>query len=255
MLFEFRDVSYSYEDGSPGLQHVNAAVEWGESVAVLGANGSGKSTFLRLLDGLVFPESGAIFFEGVDIGEGNLKACNELNRSLRSTVGFVFQNADAQLFNATVEEELAFGPIQLGLTPEEVAIRVFETMAFLGIEHLADRPPFRLSGGEKRKVAIASVLSMNPSVLILDEPFLGLDPRSQKWLLRTLTQLQVAGKTTIVATHTLEIMPLIAKRVILLSETHQILKDGSVENVLADQELLAEANVIEKEHALTTQTS
>lgn len=247
MLFEVRDVVYAYEDGSLGLDGLNLSIDSGEHVAILGANGSGKSTLLRVLDGLVFPRSGNVLFDSREISESALKSDADLNRELRSRVGFVFQSADAQLFNATVEEEVAFGPMQLGLDKVDVQLRVREVLAFLGIEHLSDRPPFRLSGGEKRKVAIASVLSMNPGVLIFDEPFLGLDPRSQTWLLRTLIQLQESGKTTLIATHTLELVPKIAKRVILLSEDHEVLADGPVDDVLKDLELLAQANVIEME--------
>jgi len=160
-------------------------------------------------------------------------------------VGFIFQNADAQLFNATVFEEVAFGPRQLGLTESEVMSRVEDVLSFLGIQHLSDRAPFRLSGGEKRKVAIASVLSMNPDVLMFDEPFLGLDPRSQKWLVRTLQQLQAAGKTTIVATHTLDTVPQIATKALVLMEDHKSVSMGCAKEMLADLSLLSRANLIE----------
>ena len=252
MLFELIDIGFAYADGASGLANISFDIADGERIAILGANGSGKSTLLRILDGLMSPQTGEVKFRSQDISEAILRANSRLNRDLRTSVGFVFQNADAQLFNATVEEEIAFGPIQLGFAEQEVKARVQETMAFLGIEHLSDRPPFRLSGGEKRKVAIASVLSMNPTVLIFDEPFLGLDPRSQTWLLRTISQLQASGKTTIIATHTLDLVPRIADRVILLSENHELLADGAVESVLGNQDLLCRANVIEREHSHAT---
>src|SRR5205807_625715 len=143
----------------------------GERVAIIGANGSGKSTLLRALNGLVEPTQGSIRFEGAELNERSLRDPEFVQR-FRSSVGFVFQDADAQLFNATVAEEIAFAPFQLGLPPRELSTRVDDVMTFLGIAHLADRAPFRLSGGEKRKVAIASVLAMNPDVILLDEPII-----------------------------------------------------------------------------------
>ncbi len=243
MLFELEAVAYRYGDGTPALDSVSFSIDAGERIALLGANGSGKSTLLRLMDGLLFPDSGTIRFNGVDLTPAALKQ-GEFAPQFRQQVGFVFQDSDAQLFNATVLEETGFGPAQLGLSPEAVEVRARETLAFLGIAHLADRPPFRLSGGEKRKVALASVLSMNPKVLLFDEPFLGLDPRSQVWLLRTLEQLHQAGKTLVIATHSLEILPQIADRAIVLSEEHRLVADGACVDVLADRAGLLAANLI-----------
>jgi len=244
MLFELREVEYRYADGTPALEKVSMTIESGDRLAVLGANGSGKSTMLRLLNGLLFPDSGSVRFRGEDLSEKALQN-PDFRQRFRQSVGFVFQNADAQLFNATVLEEVAFGPRQLGLSESEVLSRTNDVLGFLGIRHLADRPPFRLSGGEKRKVAIASILSMNPDVLILDEPFLGLDPRSQSWLIRTLNQLHGAGKTTIIATHTLDTVHRVADTALVLSESHQPVAQGSVSEVLANQSLLRQANLVE----------
>ena len=243
MLFDLRNVSYRYPDGSFALESVSASIENGDRTVVLGANGSGKSTLLRILDGLLFPTDGEVYFKGSLLSEHSLKSVDS-SSTFRQSVGFVFQNADAQLFNATVFEELAFGPVQLGLSKTEVHERVTGILGFLGIGHLSDRPPFRLSGGEKRKVVIASVLTMNPEVLILDEPFLGLDPRSQTWLVNTLKQIQSAGKTTIVATHSLETVPLIADKAIVLGEDHRVLRIGSAADILEDLPLLRSANLI-----------
>ena len=244
MLFEATHLEYRYSDGTPGLQGMSFAIQAGDRVAILGANGSGKSTLLRVLDGLIFPSSGLLTFRDKPVTELSLKA-SAFNQEFRQSVGFVFQNADAQLFNSTVQEEVGFGPRQLGLSEADVHGRVSDVLGFLGIQHLAERPPFRLSGGEKRKVAIASVLSMNPEVLIFDEPFLGLDPRSQSWLVRTLEQLQAAGKTTIVATHTLDTVPKIADKAFVLSESHELVCVDAVSAVLADKQLLMAANLIE----------
>ena len=242
MLFELTKVEYRYSDGTPALQKISLTIDSGNHVAIIGANGSGKSTLLRILNGILFSDSGQVRFEGEEVTERSL-ANPEFNKRFRQCVGFVFQNADAQLFNATVFEEVAFGPRQLGLKEAEVKMRTDDVLNFLGIHHLADRPPFRLSGGEKRKVAIASILSMNPQVLIFDEPFLGLDPRSQSWLVHTLKQLQSAGKTTIIATHTLEILPRLATEAIVLSETHEVLAKGPVALILDNRDLLIQANL------------
>ena len=242
MLFELTKVEYRYSDGTPALQKISLTIDSGDHVAIIGANGSGKSTLLRILNGILFSDSGQVRFEGEEVTERSL-ANPEFNKRFRQCVGFVFQNADAQLFNATVFEEVAFGPRQLGLKEAEVKMRTDDVLNFLGIHHLADRPPFRLSGGEKRKVAIASILSMNPQVLIFDEPFLGLDPRSQSWLVHTLKQLQSAGKTTIIATHTLEILPRLATEAIVLSETHEVLAKGPVALILGNRDLLIQANL------------
>ncbi len=244
MLFNLSNVGYRYEDGTPALEDITFSVRSGESVAILGANGSGKSTLLRLLDGLHSPSEGSVTFEGHLLNEETLKDAGFRQR-FRQAVGFVFQNADAQLFNATVAEEVAFGPRQLGLPESEVWSRTHETLSYLGIGHLSERPPFRLSGGEKRKVAIASVLSMNPQVLIFDEPFLGLDPRGQTWLVRTIRELQAAGKTTIIATHTMDMVPRIADVAVVLGENHRLLAVGSVSDTFTNQGLLVESNLIE----------
>ena len=248
MLFELENVEYRYLDGTPALDAVSFGINDGEGVAILGANGSGKSTLLRLLNGLYFPASGYVRFKGMPLNELSLKDA-AFRENFRQSVAFVFQDADAQLFNATVFEEVGFGPRQIGLTEVQVEARVNDTLAFLGIPHLADRAPFRLSGGEKRKVAIASVLSMNPQVLLFDEPFLGLDPRGQAWLVRTLVQLQAAGKTTIIATHTLDLVPRIASVALVLNESHRLVAKDSVSEILARKDLLVDANLIESELA------
>ncbi len=242
-MFKIKEVSFSYPDGVVGLSHVSADIGAGDRVAIVGANGSGKSTLLRAINGLVEPTAGTICFEGRPLTDRALRE-PLFQQEFRSRVGFVFQDADAQLFNATVSEEIAFAPSQLGLPPRELASRVEDVMAFLGISHLANRAPFRLSGGEKRKVAIASVLAMNPDAILFDEPVVGLDPRSQDWLVRTLNELQDAGKTTIVATHSLETLPLIADRALVLGEDHRLLASVPVEVMLDDVPLMRRANLI-----------
>lgn len=249
LLYECEQVRFVYPDGTPALLDVSFRVWRGDRVAILGVNGSGKSTLLRLLDGLIEPTGGEIRFMGTPLTERNLQNPS-FGRAFRQRVGFVFQDADAQLFNPTVWDEVAFAPRQLGLPEEEVRTRVADTLNLLGIAHLAERAPFRLSGGEKRKVAIACVLSMNPEVLLMDEPVAGLDPRMQVWLLDTLRLLHEAGKTLLIATHNLHLLPEVADRAIILSEQHTLLADKPLQEVLDNTHLLIEAGLLhEHPHA------
>ena len=163
---------------------------------------------------------------------------NEFRSYFRTKVGFVFQNSDVQLFSPTVYEEIAFGPLQLDVPPEEVKTRVEDVLDMMGITKLRDRSPHTLSGGEKKKVCIATVLVNNPDVLLLDEPTAGLDPRTQLWLVELLQELGRAGKTVITATHDLETIEQISKRAIVMGEDHGIKVDGDAEEVLDDFDLL-----------------
>lgn len=239
-------VSFSYGP-APALSNVSLSVAKGECLAILGANGSGKSTLLKLLDGLIFPSAGCVFFEGRPITEEALKG--EFLVRLRSGLGFLFPEPDVQLFCPTVFDELAFGPLQLGLGAEEAAKRAGDLLRMLGIEALRDRPPYSLSGGEKKKVAIASVLAINPGVLLLDEPTNGLDPRSQVWLYELLLSLRGHGKTVIIATHDLSLAGDLSERVLVLDESHAVAADGPAGEILKDKDLLLKANIIhEHEH-------
>lgn len=212
-------------------------------MAILGANGSGKSTLLRLLSGLAFPQSGQIQAFGQTITEAGLQEEAAAYR-FRRRVGYIFQNSDAQLFSATVREEIAFGPLHIGLTQTEVEGRVRDIARLLDIENLLDRAPFQLSGGEKKKVAIACVLTLNPDALLLDEPTAGLDPRSQSWLLDLLLRLNGAGKTLVTATHDLNMVPALADRVFVFSEQHRLVAQGAARDILADVDLLLRVNLI-----------
>ena len=242
-LFVASKLSFVYADGTEALREVSLSVARGERVAVVGVNGSGKSTLLRLLDGLLEPTEGELSFDGRALNERALEEPG-FQREFRQRVAFVFQDPEAQLFNPTVADEVAFAPRQLRLTTDEVAARVDDTLALLGISHLRERSPFRLSGGEKRKVALASVLSLNPEAVLLDEPIIGLDPRTQTWLVHALGLLHAAGKTIVLATHDLHILPEVADRVVVLSEEHRLLAAGPVAEILADQKLLEEAQLV-----------
>ena len=245
-IFSLRGVGYAYPNHQLALDGVDLDIEAGEQVVLLGANGSGKSTLLKLLDGIVAPTAGTMRALGRDVAA---VAAGEAAFQFHREVGLVFQDPDIQLFSATVFDDVAFGPLQLGLTQDDVRDRVRVALAEMEIQHLADRAPFELSGGEKKRAAIASVLSLRPDVLLLDEPTAALDPRS-KWLLVDLIRrLERAGRTLITATHELDVVPLIATRVVVLGENRRVLTDGPPDVVLRDRELLLRANLIhEHEH-------
>jgi len=245
-IFDLRNVSYSYVGKINALNDINIKVEPGEQISIIGANGCGKSTFLAMLDGLIYPTLGEFYaFDNKIVEEvfDTIKD-NEFRSYFRKKIGFVFQNSDVQLFSPTVFDEIAFGPLQLDMNPEDVRIRVLEVMEMIEITKLKDRSPHTLSGGEKKKVCIASVLANNPDVLLLDEPTAGLDPRTQLWLIELLQELGTAGKTIITATHDLETVEQISKRVIVMGEDHRIVVDDRAEKVLDNLELLLSTNLI-----------
>ena len=237
------DVSYSYIDRYPALDTVSMTVRRGEKLALLGANGSGKSTLLKILDGLVFPQSGSFEAFGHPVTEETLED-EQMSMGFRSRVGFVFQNSDAQVFSPSVTEELAFGPLQMGMDSDQVRERIVEVLEMLGIADLAERAPFQLSGGQKKRVAIASVLIMNPEVLLFDEPTAALDPRTKEWLTQLIEDLSAAGKTIVHATHDLDVLDRIADRCLVFSEEHRIVAEGTPDDVLANGDLLVAVNLI-----------
>lgn len=245
-IFDLRNISYSYVGKIDALKNITLRIDRGEQVSIIGSNGSGKSTLLAILNGLIYPTSGEFFAFDNQITEEVFDSVkdNEFRSYFRTEVGFVFQNSDVQLFSPTVFEEIAFGPLQLNIAPEEVKTRVEDVLEMMEITKLRDRAPHTLSGGEKKKVCIATVLVNNPDVLLLDEPSAGLDPRTQLWLVELLQELGQAGKTIITATHDLEIIDQISKRAIVMGEDHRVKVDGDAEEVLSDYELLLGANLI-----------
>lgn len=244
-VFELTDVSYSYLGRFEALRDVCFTIKQGEQIAILGANGSGKSTLLALLDGLIFPDSGTIRAFGNVLTEDSLSLNGGgFAQYFRKKVGFVFQNPDVHLFCPTVFDELAFGPLQLDMPESEIRERVEDILSMFGIENLRDRAPHTLSGGEKKKVSIASILSINPDVLILDEPTSGLDPRTQVWLIMLLNELRELGKTIVLATHDLGIIDEIADRALVVDENHKIMADGDIDKILNDKTLLLKVNLI-----------
>ena len=242
-IFSLREVSYQYKGGTSALVNVTLSIQEGESVALLGANGSGKSTLLMVMAGLISPTSGEVVAFGEPLSADYL-ADECRMQAFRRRVGIVFQSSDAQLFSPNVREEIAFGPLHLDLPENEVMRRVTETLRLLGLQDLAERAPYNLSGGEKKKVALAATLSTNPEVLMLDEPTSGLDPRTQHWLVELLGRLHLAGRTLVIATHRLETLHQFADRAVVLSEDHRVVATGPVEDVRADRNLLVEVNLI-----------
>jgi len=240
-VFHLRGVRFLYHGRHLALDGIDLDISRGEQVALLGANGCGKSTLLKLLNGLIGPSEGTMTALGRDIQP--VVSGQDAFRFHRE-VGLVFQDPDVQLFNATVFDDVAFGPLQLGLSEADVRERCAEALDQMAAQHLAQRAPFELSGGEKKRAAIASVLSLRPDVILLDEPTAALDPRTKWVLINLIRNLGASGKTIVTATHDLDIVPVIANRVIVIGESRQILADGSPDTILRDHDLLVQANLI-----------
>lgn len=219
-MITIQNGNYQYTE-KIGIRDIQLQIKQGETVALMGPNGAGKSTLFKILVGLLPLTSGRYQFNDWMIDATFLKDANKVNH-LFQQVGLIFQNSDTQLFNTSVESELAFGPRQLDLSESEIEQRVNDTLALLEIEHLRNRIPYHLSGGEKKLVAIASVLTMNPSVLLFDEPFNGLSPRYQRLIVELLHNMKAAGKTIIISSHHFNQIAPIVERVFLFSEEHTI---------------------------------
>ena len=240
-IFELQNVSFHY-DQIPALNNLTMRIEAGQQVALLGANGSGKSTLLRMLDGLCFPASGTLQFEDQPLTQEALQR-DEFAFAFRRRVAFVFQNPDVQLFNPTVFDEVAFGPLQMQWPAAEVMERVTRSLEFMRIMHLKDRAPYRLSGGEKKRVALASVLVLDPDVLLLDEPTATLDPRSQSQVIDLIQEWRNTSKTIITATHQLDVVEDIAQSVFIM-EAGSVAASGPCAEILMNTDLLLKANLV-----------
>lgn len=239
--YEVQNIRFSYE-AIPAICGLTLQIGEGERVALLGANGSGKSTLLRILDGLYFPSAGSVTFKGEVLTERRLQQ-QEFSLNFRRRVALIFQNPDVQLFNPTVFDEVAYGPLQMGWNKEDVLRRVEETLQFMSLAHLRERAPYRLSGGEKKRVALASVLVLDPEVLLLDEPTATLDPKSQSQIIDLMQQWKGTAKSVITATHQLEIVEDIADRVYVL-EAGVVIAQGTPSEILSNAELLLRANLV-----------
>ena len=219
-MIELKNVCYAYGN-EIALRYINLNIQKGESVIIQGPNGCGKSTLIKILNGIIFPMEGSYTYENHEITEKALKD-SRFAKWFHQQMGYVFQNADTQIFCGSVEEEIAFGPTQMGLSEGEIKQRTDDCLKLFGIEKLRERPPYHLSGGEKRKVSLACILSMNPEVLILDEPLAGLDESTQKMLIDFLKKFHAAGKTLIIITHNNQLAKELGTRFIQINEDHEL---------------------------------
>jgi cobalt/nickel transport system ATP-binding protein len=240
-VFEVREVTYRYRQVT-ALDNLSLEIPSGKRLAFLGANGSGKSTLLRVLDGLAFPERGAIDFFGEPLTEERLQD-SEFAQGFRRRVGLVFQNPEVQLFSPTVFDEVAFGPLQLQWPREKVRAAVEDMLEVMKITHLKDRSPHHLSNGEKKRVALGSVLVLDPEVLLLDEPTAALDPRSASQMIDFLVGLRGKGKTVITTTHDLDIVEDIADEC-LVFQTGRVVAAGTPAEILSRTPMLEQTNLI-----------
>jgi cobalt/nickel transport system ATP-binding protein len=242
-VFDVDQATYVYDGKNTAVDGISFSIRAGERVAILGSNGSGKSTLLKMLDGLYYATSGAVHAFGAALSEVAFRD-DEFNFNFRRRVGLVFQDSDVQLFSPSVWDEIAFAPLQLGLSRADVMARVDEALTALRIDKLRDRAPHRLSGGEKKRVALASVLSLNPEVWLMDEPTAGLDPRSVSWLVDFIIEQGETRKTIVTATHDLNIVEAIADRVLVVNEEHHLVAQGTPNEILSNVPLLIQCNLM-----------
>lgn len=240
-IFDVRDVTFRYRQVT-ALDNLSLVISPGKRIALLGANGSGKSTLLRILDGLAFPEKGEVRFCGEPLTEKLLQS-SEFGYAFRRRVGLVFQNPDVQLFSPTVFDEVAFGPLQLEWPKDSIRAAVRETLETMKIGHLKDRSPHHLSTGEKKRVALASVLILNPDVLLLDEPTAALDPRSASQVIDLLVGMRGAGRTVVTSTHDLDIVEDIADHCYVF-QAGRVASSGTPSEILSQAALLEQTNLI-----------
>ena len=231
-IVEAQDLHFTYPDGTEVLRGISFRITHGESVAIVGANGAGKSTLLLHLNGYLTSTKG-------DLRIGDSPLTKENLKQVRRAVGLVFQDPDDQLFMPTVFDDVAFGPLNMGLPEGEVQTRVRAALQTVGAWHLHNRPPYRLSAGEKRAVAIATVLSMSPDILVMDEPSSNLDPRSRRGLIDILKGFT---HSKIIATHDLDMVMDLCRRTLVIREG-KIIADGPTEEIMLDDELLASSNL------------
>lgn len=242
-MIDINNVSYKYNDEIYALKNINLHVNEGEAIALIGVNGSGKSTLMKLINGLITPQDGNYLFQGEEINDKKLQD-ESFSKSFHKRVGFVFQNSEVQLFCSNVYDEIAFGPRQMGMDEEEVKKRVEDTLKLLSIEELRNRTPYHLSGGEKKKVSIATVVVLNPDVYIFDEPMNGLDPKTKRFLKEFMIAINNAGKTILCSTHDFEYVQGVFKRAVVFSSDHTIIRDGSYDDIMNDKKFLYENNII-----------
>ena len=230
---EFNNVGYRYPSGQVALENISFRITHGERVALVGANGAGKSTLLHLCCGILLPTTGEIVVGGVRVESRQL-------REIRRQVGIVFQNPDDQLIMSSVEEEIAFGPLNMGYPAKEVERLVEQAMQQTSTTHLRTRPPYNLSGGEKKGVAIASVLAMEPSVILMDEPSASLDPRARRLMMELVESF---GHTILLSSHDMGLVERLCPRTLLLHRG-KLIADGVTSELLGDKELMERCELI-----------
>lgn len=231
-IVEFKDVHYNYPDGTSALNGLSLRITHGESVGIVGSNGAGKSTLLMHTNGFLLPQRGSITI-------GDLTLDTKTRQEIRKKVGLIFQNPDDQLFMPTVFDDVAFGPLNLGLSPDRVSETVMSALETVGCIALKDKPPHHLSGGQKSAVAIATVIAMEPDILVMDEPASHLDPRSRRALINLLRHFH---HTKIIASHDLDLILDICERCIII-RNGKVVADGPAEEMLSDRQLLEENNL------------
>ncbi|WP_337615268.1 ABC transporter ATP-binding protein [Megamonas funiformis] len=220
-IINLSHISYNYEEVS-ALNDISLEIYAGELIFFTGPNGCGKSTLFKLLNGLIFPTKGEYYFDNKKIDKNTLQD-NIFAKNFHKRIGYIFQNPDVQLFNATVYDEIAFGPRQMNLDEDIIHQRVNELLFYLNIQHLQDRPPYHLSGGEQKKVALAAILALNPDILMIDEPLNGLDNKTRQWFKDFLIDFIKANKTIFISTHEQELLSLPHSRIIKFNDEHTIL--------------------------------
>jgi cobalt ABC transporter, ATP-binding protein len=235
VILKAENIHYSYTKEHEVLKGVSLNIHRGERLAVLGANGSGKSTFFLNINGVLRPESGAVYYRDKLINKSSIK-------ELRKNVGIVFQDADNQIIASTVRAEVSFGPMNLGLSKEEVTRRVLDSLNYMNISHLIDRPPHYLSGGEKKRVSIADIIAMDSEIIIFDEPTASLDPQNISIFEEVLDKMSAEQRTLVISTHDLEFAFRWADRIVVFC-SGSIIADSDPISVLSDNEVLKKANL------------
>ncbi len=231
---EVRDLFFSYEEGTQALKGINLDIKKNSRVAILGPNGAGKSTLLLHFNALNLPQTGKVRVEDLEVSK-------KTEKIVRTKVGMVFQDPDDQIFSMTVREDVSFGPLNMGLSSEEVVVRVESALRAVRIEDLADKAPYHLSYGQKKRVAIAGVLAMRPDIIIFDEPFAYLDPRGKKGLLQILGDLSEEGKTIVIATHDVDLAAEWADKIVVIQEG-KVLAEGD-KGILIDPYIIEQADL------------
>jgi len=235
-MIEAQDVHYTYANKVEALKGVSLTIKDGEFLAIMGQNGAGKSTFVKHFNGLLKPTSGTVCVDGVETTKTSVAA-------LARNVGFVFQNPDHQLFSETVEDEIAFALKNFGFEPEIIEKRVTWALELLSLTQYRKTSPFLLSGGERKRVALASVLAWDPKMLILDEPTIGQDHEQKEKLRQFIMQMQTQGKTVVIVTHDVEFVAECNPRVVLMSEG-KIVAEGAGKEILTSPQILAESSIV-----------